>query len=494
MLTALLFVALAVSAIPVSRTLSDDYLSPAALVVAAWCGTLALFCTRAFPYPPLGDQTRWLIGGTVVLLAGGSIAGALAAARRPPRPVSAGLARPGAWITGYSILGLAGVVWYVVSIVTILGWAALRDPIRVRGALHTYEIPSRFLFLQFFCLVAPLVAWAVWLSGTRVRRAVWIAPALCVASTWLSTDRTQFFMLLLTAFCMYAFRHGRALRPRGFVAAATVCGLLLVTNFLVIGALLGKTAASWVITRYDPRPLPPASFDDMSVRVMPIALSAQQAAAPVAPPPSPDGLVTRLEESIARQLRRTAQLYAYATGSYAALDLYLREPHELTGGRHVFYPVLRPLERLGLLRTPLPSPLPPFRNAVPHPQSTHVFEFNAYTFLYYPLEDFGRAGALVYTLVLGLACGWCYGRARADRRSGAGLLIVGQISTALLLTVFVNKFNNTAWWYILGATLLPFAVTRFAPSVRPRNSHPAPVESRQITSAQDAGASGSPPG
>ena len=93
------------------------------------------------------------------------------------------------------------------------------------------------------------MAWAVWLSGTRVRRIVWIGPALCVASTWLSTDRTQFFMLLLPAFCMYAFRHGRALRPHGFVAAAAVCGLLLVTNFLVIGALLGKTAASWVVTR-----------------------------------------------------------------------------------------------------------------------------------------------------------------------------------------------------------------------------------------------------
>jgi hypothetical protein len=460
MLTALLFAALAVLAIPVSRALWDDYLSPPALVVAAWCGTLALFCTRAFPYPPLGSQTRWLIGGTVLLLAGGCIAGALAAARGQRAPAGAGLSRAGAWITAYSILGLAGVAWYVVSIVTVLGWDALRDPVRVRGALHTYEIPSRFLFLQFFCLVAPLLAWAVWLSGTRVRRTVWIAPGLCVASTWLSTDRTQFFMLLLTAFCMYVFRHGRALRPRGFVAAAAVCGLLLVTNFLVIGALLGKTSAAWVITRHDPAPPPLASPGDAIARLVPVALSVRQPVAAPATPPPPDGPITRLQTAIARQLRRTALLYAYATGSYAALDLYLREPHELTGGRHVFYPVLRPLERLGLLGTPLPSPFPPFRNAVPHPQSPHVFEFNAYTFLYYPLEDFGRIGALAYALAVGLGCGWCYGRARRDRRSADGLLIVGQISTALLLTVFVNKFNNTAWWYILGATLLPFAIER----------------------------------
>lgn len=461
MLTALLFLALAVLAIPVSRALSDDYLSPAALVVAAWCGTLSLFCARAFPYPPLGDQTRWLIAGTVVLLAGGSMAGALAATRWRPNPANVRPAHGAGWITAYSILGLAGVVWYIWSIGTILGWDAFRDPVRIRGALHTYEIPSRFLFLQFFCLAAPLLAWAMWLSGARLPRTAWSGAALCAASTWLSTDRTQFFMLVLAAFCMYAFRHGRALRPRGFVAAAAVCGLLLVTNFLVIGALLNKTAASWVITRRDPAPPPPASGDATIARLVPVALSVPQTAAAPAPAAPSDGAAVRLQTEIVRQLRRMAQLYAYATGSYAALDLYLREPHELTGGRHVFYPLLRPFERLGLLATPLPSPFPPFRNAVPHPQSKHVFEFNGYTFLYYPLEDFGRAGALAYVLVVGLICGWCYGRARRDRQSAPGLLIVGQISTALLLTVFVNKFNNTAWWYILGATLLPFAVERF---------------------------------
>jgi hypothetical protein len=462
--TALLLAALALLSIRVSRALWDDYCSPAALVVAAWCGTLALYCARALPYPPLGTETRWVIAATIALLAGGSIAGALIAARQPapPRPAPADdIGRVGWWISTYSILGMFGVAWYFWAIVTILGWDALGEPIRIRGALHSYEIPSRFLFLQFFCVIAPLLAFAVWLSGARVHRAVWIGPVLCAAATWLSTDRTQFFLLVLTAFCMYTFRHGRALRPRGFVLATGLAGLLLATNFLVVGAILGKTAASWYIVRAEPTPRPPTSMDGASARPVLVSLAVRQAVPPAAAgPAAPDGVVARAQALIARQLRRTLQFYAYATGSYAALDLYLREPHVLTGGRHVFYPLLRSLERLGLLATPLPSPFPPFRMVIPHPDGPARLEFNAYTFLYYPLEDFGVIGALAYVLAVGLGCGWCYGRARRDRRSATGLLIVGQISTALVLTVFVNKFNNTAWWYVLAATITPFAAAR----------------------------------
>ena len=39
------------------------------------------------------------------------------------------------------------------------------------------------------------------------------------------------------------------------------------------------------------------------------------------------------------------------------------------------------------------------------------------------------------------------------------LLSLGQLSTALVLTVFVNKFNNTASWYIYVWSCAPFLVS-----------------------------------
>jgi hypothetical protein len=68
------------------------------------------------------------------------------------------------------------------------------------------------------------------------------------------------------------------------------------------------------------------------------------------------------------------------------------------------------------------------------------------------------AGVVIYSLLIGAVSGIAYGRARRARGSALHLLVVGQISTALTLSVFVNKFNNTASWYIFTFTVLPFLV------------------------------------
>ena len=60
--------------------------------------------------------------------------------------------------------------------------------------------------------------------------------------------------------------------------------------------------------------------------------------------------------------------------------------------------------------------------------------------------------------------------ARRRRASPAALLAIAQISGAIVLSIFVNKFNNTASWYILFTSLLPFLVGGYLRTRRPASA------------------------
>ncbi len=70
-------------------------------------------------------------------------------------------------MAAYSIIGLIGVVWYVTAAIRLLGWNAFEAGARIRWALGTYEIPSGFLFFEYFCIVTPLVAFALIVTGQK---------------------------------------------------------------------------------------------------------------------------------------------------------------------------------------------------------------------------------------------------------------------------------------------------------------------------------------
>jgi oligosaccharide repeat unit polymerase len=150
-------------------------------------------------------------------------------------------------------------------------------------------------------------------------------------------------------------------------------------------------------------------------------------------------------------------LYFYATASYPALDRIQRAGGPRTHGALTFYPIARALERLHIVAGPLPAYIPAFLPVAPAADGGAPLSTNASTFLYYPLEDFGVPGALAYALIVGLVSGLAYAWMRRARASAPRLLLAGQVSTALLLTIFVNKFNNTGSWYVLLLTLAPFA-------------------------------------
>jgi hypothetical protein len=425
MMIALLLLALAVAAPFVSRRLTGDLWTPAAIVISAWGGTLGLLALDLMDYAPLPPHVQLLIAGAVAALVGGALLGGRLADRRqrrragPSRP-DARLQRPGATVTLLATVGVAGVVWYVNLVVASGGWSLFGRGEELRYLLNTYAIPSRFLFLQQVCGAAALLAFALALSGARLGAVGTLAAIAAALGTLTSTDRTQVFTLVMSAAFIYALRRGPALplaRLSAFTAAAAV---LLAVAFFTIGAWTGKTASQVGLRMR----LPTAAPDTWKGRVLETAQAGTVA-------------------------------YFYATGSYPALALLVDAGHPRTQGRHTFFPLLRGLQRAGVLAIDLPPAIPPAVTVARRTDGT-LFGTNAYTFLYYPLEDFGPIGAIVYAAVVGMGCGWVFAWARRERGSALRLLIAGQVSTALALTFFVNKFNSTHFWYVLLWTSAPF--------------------------------------
>jgi hypothetical protein len=450
---------IAVLAVPVSRVKTGDFFSPAALFVASWCGTLGLYFLQWLPYRPMSARTFFLLVATIVIVIVASGAGRWMAVKRVRSTEPRQLSAPEIWVTVYSVIGLLGVVWYVALVARILGWSAFETGSRIRAALSVYTIPSGFLFLEYFCIAAPLLAFSLAMSGTRLRPRMLIGPAICTLATWLTTDRTQFFVVVLGVFFMWVFRRGRALSWRGLVAAGALSAVLLGSNFLIVGNWLGKTPANLGVA--------------MRLSTRGPSVVAAGAASPThGPAPRGPSLASRLLDRIERFSQRGTTLYLYATGSFAALDVLLEEPMGQTHGLYTVYPVARLAQRAGILDGPVPNAIPEDRGL--RLRSDRDIAFNGYTFLYYPLMDFGWLGALLYAAAAGVLSGVVYGLMRAHRSSPMYLILMAHVSTALVLSVFVNKFNNTASWYVAVATLLPFVVASRRPDALTPRAQPLP--------------------
>jgi len=431
-----LLLAAALIAPVIGRRVSGDLCPPPVIAASAWCVTLGLFALRLLPYAPLREPTTQLIAGVVALLVAGSAAGAVWVARRPPAAPVARAVPAAWWIALYSAIALCGTAWFVAEVVRVLGPGGFANAEVLRNALSTYRIPSTFLFAQLFCIAAPLVTLAMVLGGARPPRLLVVFGFACAAGTVISTDRTQSFLLVGTAAFMIAYRVGPAVSVSRAAAGFAVTGVFLVASFLAIELWVRKSPER-------------------------MGLFLQVPGMTWVPGEGARGPgTTGLGPVAGRAIQRLAGVYVYATGSFAALDVLLADPPPRTGGAHTFFPILRPLERAGWIDGPVPSPIPAYVVLYPQPApGLAPLSFNAYTFLYYPLVDYGVSGALAYALVVGVVCGLAYGWMRRDRRDPLRLLVAGQAATALALTVFVNKFNNTPWWYVLVLTVLPYAAT-----------------------------------
>jgi hypothetical protein len=227
--------------------------------------------------------------------------------------------------------------------------------------------------------VTPLVALALVLGGTRLPLPAIGLAVVCGLSTLATTDRTQFFSVLLTAVFMIAHRMGPSLSWRRASGIAAAASILLISSFLAIETWRRAADRGLFVQ------LPGMTWVPGTGAVGP----GESGLLPVA----------------GRAGQRLAVMYAYATGSYAALARLLETHEAPSRGAHTFFPVLRLLQRAGLLEVSLPSPIPGYVELYPQPAPGLVaLTFNAYTFRYYPLRDFGIGGALTYASLVGLAC------------------------------------------------------------------------------------------
>jgi hypothetical protein len=484
LLMSVVLMGVAAMALPVSRRLTGDLFTPASVIVASWCGALSLFLLRLLPYPPLHAQTCAFVAAVIGLLVAGMIGGqrlfdsrtraASSGRGNATRDVAAGiggpvgsdtgaaLPHPDLWVIVFAAIGLSGTLWYAFSTAQVLGWRIfIDDPLQIRLALGSYKIPSQYLFLEYFCIVSPTLALAFALSGVRLRTLAWVLALLAVLATWVTTDRTHFFTLLLIGYFMALFQRGRALSWGRFAAVSAVAGCLLVGNFLLVGAWLGKTPANLNLTMNLPGK---ADVPDRTANGNGHSTDEHRSSSddktrgPDARDEhtgAPEGRIARM---VHRALQRGSTLYLYSTGSFAALDVLLRANRPRSHGLHTFYPFGRALERLGLIEGPMPAAIAPFLplGLTSGPEQP----FNVYTFMFYPIEDFGPGGALIYALAIGLLSGVTFAYARRHRSEPVALLLIGHLYSALLLSIFVNKFNNTASWYILCWSLCPFLVAR----------------------------------
>ena len=463
----MLLIAAAVAAVPIGRRYTGDYFSPAALVIAVWGVALGAFELRLLPYPPLRPETAWLIGGALVLMCAGAVVGGLALSRwaGPPRDASTPVPYANAWLLLYAAIGLFGVALYLREVDRVLGLTTLIErPWLVRLAIGDRTIRSTFLFFEYFCITTPIVALAMRLTGTRLHPVVWGAVACCTLATWITTDRTHFFVLVLTGYFLVVFRLGPRCSFGRLLGVSAAAGLALLANFLLIEIWVGKWDVPVSVTSMrlsrpsattDPVPMLVAWTDAKQV------VPAVPATPPAAPPPEWRTRLTRIA-------KRTTTLYLYATGSIAALNSLVGDPPPRTYGVHTFYPIARALQRAGVIGGPLPDAVLTSR---PVGMTTGAdLRFNTYTFLSYPYEDFGSTGAIAYASIVGLVSGAVYGIARRRRASPAALLAIAQVSGAIVLSIFVNKFNNTASWYILITSLLPFLVGGYLRARRPASA------------------------
>jgi oligosaccharide repeat unit polymerase len=369
--------------------------NPAAVFLAAWTTSLALYALRLLPYPALGPETVALIGGSAFAFVGGVWLGGHGAWRDTA-------ADAGRWfrhlhdlmdrrvvsllLVGLLILGLTATTLYVVAVARELGILAFAlDLASVRVARGHLRYPGALTWgaaLYIWLLAAGAG------SAYRLPRWTYVLAVTALIPFTLTTGRTELFFVAISGVVGFLLRQGERPRvtPRQVLAVGGI-GVFLLAAFLGLSELMMKSGRYLALDLGFPAPL--ASLADP---------------------------------------------YIYASGAIPALDWLVHDVAralDLTGPLS-FWPAHRALYALDL-------GLPPADWVSAFIEIP--FRFNTYTFLEPYLREYGFAGCFLATFLLGLAGGWLH-RVALVGACPPARIPYAILAFAIALSPMVNHFSQ----------------------------------------------------
>ena len=324
-------------------------LSPFGVFYGVWFFTLSLFFARLVDYTPVRSFAWMLIALNLTCFGLGWL---LAYLFHRPSSIMRNVIYSGQGMSTekmakvillFFVLGMVGLADFLWTVQRTLGLATyLIAPHEIREAMSLGgDIVEGLRVLNWLniCNTVLCTFYLYVLHGNR-RKQVWFILIISIFSTIFMEDRTRFFFAILWA--GYVLIHARQWNTRRVLTGVAITGIVLMIQFFAMANWLGKIAEN------NPVLLAAANVEDVFT--------------PILTP------------------------YAYATGSFPALQAYVDSSPDRTFGAMTFYPAFKIL-RLVNPHLKLPQVVAePFE--VPS-------EINTFTWLHQFYTDFGVAGVAV---------------------------------------------------------------------------------------------------
>jgi len=396
----------AIAGLVLSKRLLGDYFSPPAIYHFFWSFALGCLELGWVSFDPLRAQV-WTVMGlaylgfmggcAIVAVYGFSRDGWLNAKPQLDRIDKQRFERA---LIALFLLGIVGFALQLIHLQLQIGLSAL-----LTSPQEARESYSNVKYLGFFNLlnVANFVLALMYLLMFR-RPGKWALFIMlwALATTFVTTDRTRFFYMVIWSFYLGVYLFRRVNLTPKMIAGMAATLLSLLGFFLLIAKIYKKQA-------YD---------DNMEFVNLPTEYAA------------------------------VIDPYIYLTGSFPVLQAFLNDHHTMAYGKHTFSPVVTVLE----------TAVPDFAREELAGKFYRVpIELNACTYLEPFYKDFGMAGALLGPLALGLICMAAYAAMR-QRKTLFTVYLTSLLSFCVTISIFVNHFTQIATWFFVA---VGYAVGRY---------------------------------
>ena len=402
----------AMAGLVLSKKLLDDYFTPPAIYNFFWAFALGALELGWVSFDPLRSQAWQAITLGYAGFLCGCLVVALHSFTRPDRLV----ARPCFERTDRQklekallIMFLLGVTGFLVQLVHLQSQMGLTT--FLTSPREAREMYTNVKYIGFFNIlnVANFVLALAYLVLYR-KPQKWVVLILlwALATTFLTTDRTRFFYMVIWSFYLVVYLYRRVSFSPRLVLGGAVTLFALFAFFVLIAKFYKKEAFE----------------DNMEFVNVP-----QEYAVVVDP-------------------------YIYLTGSFPVFQAFLDDKQELTFGKYSFGPIVKLIELI----------YPEFERENLVGKFYRVpIELNAATYLEPFYRDFGVFGILIGPFILGLVSMGAY-IAMRQRKTLFSVFLASLLSFCTTITIFINHFTQIATWFFV---LVGYAVYRYTRSSEP---------------------------